>query len=570
MPTRTRPIRQLLVALVLIMQLPALAAFAALLVSHYRAQREEVIEEMVERARGIAVGVRETQQAVERALNGLSAEAPREDGGLAQFHARLQQEVRQGTFDSAALVAPDGRQVLNTRLPIGEPLPRVGPGAMRPFTTGRLTVIDLTTSKITGRPVTGLGIPVLDGHRIAYSLDATLEATRFRDLLRRQQLPEGWILAIIDNEGRIVARVPEHEAYVGRSVTADLQERIHKPIPANYEVFESRTLSSIDVVTAMRRSPVNGWSALVSVPRTQLYTPIWQTGAWLAGGFLLLVGLSLWAVARVSLRITSSIDKLREAAIRLPASNGLVIGELGFAEARELGTTLQRAASDITTARKEVDRVTQGFQRTLLAEIETRQIQTARELHDSVGSSLAGVQLLLSSARHRVTGPAAAPLVEKAMEEVTAAARHVREISRGMMPAGSERGGLRAAIEQFAADLSDLKGVRCTVRTRGDFSAIEPEAATHLYRIVQEATTNAIRHGQCTALRITLARAGAGMRMTIADNGLGCDAEEISATHPGMGLRSMQARARAIDAHLEFGSPPGGGCRVRVSWALPA
>lgn len=570
MPTRTRPIRQLLVALVLIMQLPALAAFGALLVSHYQAQREEVIEEMVERARAIAVSVRETQQAVERALNGLAAEAPRDDAGLAQFHERLRQEVREGRFDSAALVTPDGRQVLNTRVTFGEPLPRVGPGAMRPFTTGRLTVIDLATSSITGRPVTGLGIPVVSGNRIVYSLDATLEATRFRDLLQAQKLPEGWILAIIDNQGRVVARVPEHDDYVGRSVTADLQERIGRPIPANYEVFESRTLSGIDVVTAMRRSPVNGWSALVSVPRTQLYAPIWKTGGWLAAGFMLLLGASLWAATLVSLRITSSIAKLREAAALLPARNGLVIGELGFAEARDLGATLQRAATDITSARKEVDRVTVGFQRTLLAEIETRQIQIARELHDSVGSSLAGVQLLLSSARHSVTGPRAAPLVEKALEEVTAAARHVREISRGMMPAGSERGGLRAAIEQFAADLSDLKGVRCTLRTRGDFSAIEAEAATHLYRIVQEATTNAIRHGQCTALRITLARAGRYLRLSIADNGMGCDAEQISATHPGMGLRSMQARARAIDAQLEFGSPPGGGCRVRVTWALAA
>jgi hypothetical protein len=277
---------------------------------------------------------------------------PIDPAGLPALHARLLQAQRGGDFDAAALLARDGRQLLNTRVPYGQALPpALGPG-LQPFSTGRASVIDVVKSPIADRWVAGLGVPVIQGNRIVYSLNATLDATRFRDLLQAQGLPPGWILAVIDNNGHIVARVPEHDSYVGRTVTADLQERIGKPPSTpGYEIFESRTLAGVDVVTAMRRSPVNGWTSLVSVPRAQLYAPIWRAGAWLLGGFLLVVAGSLWAASRVSGRITSSIERLRDAAARLPSGDGIEVGGLAFAEARELGGTIERAAREITEAR---------------------------------------------------------------------------------------------------------------------------------------------------------------------------------------------------------------------------
>jgi signal transduction histidine kinase len=219
-------------------------------------------------------------------------------------------------------------------------------------------------------------------------------------------------------------------------------------------------------------------------------------------------------------------------------------------------------------ANRELRRVAHEFQQAVLTEVERRQARLARELHDSVASSIAGIALLLGGVRASAGDTRSARLVEKAQEELEQAADEVRQISRGMVPAGGEPGALLQALEQFAQELTELKGVECTVRSRGDLGAIQSEVATHLYRMVQEAANNAIRHGGATQLRVVLVEANGSYRLTLSDNGCGCDVEKLPAGYPGMGLRSMHARAGAIHGQLEVcrRPPRGGGCMVRVSW----
>jgi signal transduction histidine kinase len=104
------------------------------------------------------------------------------------------------------------------------------------------------------------------------------------------------------------------------------------------------------------------------------------------------------------------------------------------------------------------------------------------------------------------------------------------------------------------------------VRARGGFTAIDAETGTHLFRIVQEAAANAIRHGHATELRIVLTEWRGSWRLSVSDDGSGCDFDALSGAHPGLGLRSMQARARAIGGELQLGRSPEGGSRVRVTW----
>jgi signal transduction histidine kinase len=143
----------------------------------------------------------------------------------------------------------------------------------------------------------------------------------------------------------------------------------------------------------------------------------------------------------------------------------------------------------------------------------------------------------------------------------------VRRISRGMMPAGSDAGALLQALEQFAHARQE-EGLWCSVRARGDFNAVAPDVAAQLYRIVQEAVTNAQRHGAATRIRVTLAQAGSRYRLTVADNGSGGKLSRIPGWHPGLGLKSMRARAAAIEGQLSLDVGSAGGCRVRVTWEL--
>lgn len=236
---------------------------------------------------------------------------------------------------------------------------------------------------------------------------------------------------------------------------------------------------------------------------------------------------------------------------------------------RERQLLLQAHGEVLQVSQHMLQRVTRDFNEAVTYEVEQRQAEIARELHDSVGASLAAVSLLLGGARSLSSAPVL-PLLNKAQAQIQDTAEQVRKISRGILPAGTDPGALLAALEQFAHDLCTVSDVTCSVRGRGDLRQIQAATGTHLYRIVQEAATNAMRHGKATLLRITLVRAGDHYRLTVSDNGSGCDFGVPGTPRPGVGIRSMHARARAIGGAAKIGPRPGGGCRVRVTWPSAA
>lgn len=232
---------------------------------------------------------------------------------------------------------------------------------------------------------------------------------------------------------------------------------------------------------------------------------------------------------------------------------------------RERQLLLQAHGEVLQVSQHMLQRVTRDFNEAVTYEVERRQAEIARELHDSVGASLAAVSLLLGGARSLSSAPVL-PLLNRAQAQIQDTVEQVRKISRGILPAGTDPGALLSALEQFAHDLCAVSDISCTVRGRGNLREIQAATGTHLYRIVQEAATNAMRHGKATSLRITLVRAGETYRLTVSDNGTGCDFANPAAPRAGVGIRSMHARARTIGGAVRIGPRPGGGCRVRVTW----
>jgi signal transduction histidine kinase len=568
--TPSRPLRRILLVLVAVTQVPTLITMGALSYVQYQREREAVTDQLVERSRRMAVALRERIEAVQGRLEDLAPQVPDDPSRMGEFQETARAQLRPLGVDAISLAAPSGQLVMNTRISPGSTLPVAAPAVMEIFRQAKRTTIDLTTGAVTGKLVAGVGVPVVRESRIHYALNAGMEPERFRQLIEDQNLPAGWLAAIVDAQGRIVARTPAHERFVGRHVSGTLADRLEAAGGGSgplIGVFEGETLDGIDVVTSMRRSPVTGWTIVVSVPRSVLVAPVWRSAGWLAVFLVLVFGVTISLALFISGRIVSCIAKLRDAAANLPAMQAIDFGGLCFAEAQQLGHTLEDARRRIAQGQAELETVTHNFNRSLIREVEKRQQQVARELHDSVGSSLAGVSLILGSASAAAKDNARlSTLLLKAHEQVSDTAQHVREISRGMTPAGSEAGALLPAIEQFAAHLTQYNHVHCTVHSRGDFSQVPAETGTHIYRIVQEATNNAMRHGAATAIRIMLAESGGRCRLTISDNGLGCNFDTLSNSHAGVGLRSMQARARAMDGVFEIGNRPGGGCRLRVEW----
>lgn len=223
-------------------------------------------------------------------------------------------------------------------------------------------------------------------------------------------------------------------------------------------------------------------------------------------------------------------------------------------------------ASETDALGMRIDEVQRRFDSVLLSELEQQQAHIARELHDSLGSVLAGASLILGSARQLVARETAGPLIDRAITQVTRAAEMSRALSHGLMPVGESSGGVAGALEQLAHDMSLVKGLHCEISIESSASEIDADTGTHVFRVAQEAINNATRHGKASQIDIALTLEDDHYLLSIEDNGTGFDVDTVPVVRPGIGLQSMMARAKAIRGSVEFHRAPGGGCTVVLAW----
>ena len=138
-----------------------------------------------------------------------------------------------------------------------------------------------------------------------------------------------------------------------------------------------------------------------------------------------------------------------------------------------------------------------------------------------------------------------------------------RSLARGLLPVRTETGGLCAALRALAARSRDLYGLEVTFQSEvcPEFVFTETDAS-HLYRITQEALTNASRHGHASLVDISLIAKEDGFALRITDNGVGFVRAAPSA--PGMGLKIMKYRADMIGAKFEIAANKPRGAVVAV------
>jgi PAS domain S-box-containing protein len=176
-----------------------------------------------------------------------------------------------------------------------------------------------------------------------------------------------------------------------------------------------------------------------------------------------------------------------------------------------------------------------------------------RDLHDGLGQELTGVALMLRGLSSRIQQrcPDVVENVNEIIGHLNQSIETARSLARGLLPVRTETGGLSAALRALAARSRDLYGLEVTFRSElcPEFSFAETDAS-HLYRITQEALTNASRHGHASLVDISLTAKEDGFTLRITDNGVGFVRAAPSA--PGMGLKIMQYRADMIGAKFEI------------------
>jgi PAS domain S-box-containing protein len=192
-----------------------------------------------------------------------------------------------------------------------------------------------------------------------------------------------------------------------------------------------------------------------------------------------------------------------------------------------------------------------------------------RDLHDGLGQELTGVSLMLRSLATYLEReyPQSLERVNEIADLVKQSVETARGLAQGLLPVNTD-GGLPEALYALADRNSELYGldVECRVEMAPEMKLSET-TASHLYRIAQEALTNAVRHGSATAVTMHLNVSAARFQLRVADNGVGLGEDRKSSG--GMGLKIMKYRASMIGAMFEIVPSYPQGTVVRVTGQQP-
>jgi len=193
---------------------------------------------------------------------------------------------------------------------------------------------------------------------------------------------------------------------------------------------------------------------------------------------------------------------------------------------------------------------------------EREQRRIGQDLHDGLCQHLAGVEMLAQVlaqklAKKSQNGSARAVEIAKAVRESIS---QTRLLARGLSPVTLESEGLMSALAELALNTEKIFRVRCTFDCPVVVKFDDHAAATHLFRIAQEAVSNAIKHGKAKNLSIQLREDASHLRLRVNDDGVGF--LENFSTSSGMGLRIMQSRIGMVGGTVTIERQPAGGTSV--------
>lgn len=246
-------------------------------------------------------------------------------------------------------------------------------------------------------------------------------------------------------------------------------------------------------------------------------------------------------------------------------------GALLHVQSRFLGHyfLLQRAERNLSSLAQQT-RTPIGI--SAVRQIELERERLGRDLHTGVGQLLVAIRLQLEVVATQLSDPPAA--VRHALDRIatlaTDAGEQVRSLSRRLHPPEWQRLTLEAAVQQLWDNSGIPQSFEASLRIQPLPREPEQEIKVLVYRAVQEALANLVRHAQASRVRMVLEPEGAGAVLKIQDNGVGFDVARLlsapASVASGIGLRSIREQAAALGGKLDIVSSPGG---TRLELVVP-
>jgi PAS domain S-box-containing protein len=207
-----------------------------------------------------------------------------------------------------------------------------------------------------------------------------------------------------------------------------------------------------------------------------------------------------------------------------------------------------------------------------ILEISDRERQRiGQDLHDGLGQHLAGIELMAQALEGRLASDSNdnAPQAAKISLYVRDAIRQTKALARGLSPVDPQPNGLMSALQELTLTAREIFGVKTSFHSSMLVLVPDNSVATHLFRIAQEAVSNAVKHGNARSVQIQLDRGANNLVLSISDDGRGFRPHNNNGR--GMGLRIMSYRAGMIGGTVRVESGNGKGtkvvCAAPISWA---
>ena len=578
-------VRTYMVGLILAVIMPLLA-FSTFLVLRSAEHEQEIMGSVVRDRTAAAAAMIDHELSLLRSrLFVLASSRHLQTGDFAAFYAQASKEDGGPEITLSDL---SGQEIVNTKVPFGEKLPvttdldAIG----RVVATGRADVSDLTWDAITGEPVIAINVPVFHNDRLAYVLSLDV-ASRIPWMLGRLDLPANWIAAVSDRRGLTIGRSRDAARYVGQEVRQIIMDRFRA---ADSGWFPITSRDGVPVYNAFAHVKLSGWAVGMGIPVDILFAPVRRSTL-----ILILVGMATVLAALVmatviARRIARPIGELVTYAGVVGRGDRLALHSTGIKETDAVARSLHQAdeklrrgaeardwavhelraseqkyralAEDLAAANDERTRLL--HQTVEAQEVERRRI--ARELHDSLGQYLTALRLGFDAIEPACMTDETAHLRMSELKDL--AAELGRDFSRmawELRPMALDDLGLRGAITNYLEEWADRSGLHIDLEiTLGD-GRLPAAAETALFRVLQEAITNVIKHSGADQVGVILEATNGEVRLIVEDNGHGFLLDEgttvaLSKTH--LGLLGVRERLALVNGRLEVESAPHGGTTV--------
>ncbi|MDX6593157.1 MAG: hypothetical protein QOJ13_2353 [Gaiellales bacterium] len=196
----------------------------------------------------------------------------------------------------------------------------------------------------------------------------------------------------------------------------------------------------------------------------------------------------------------------------------------------------------------------------------------ARELHDETLQDMASLKLILSSARRSKDPAVVADILNQAVEQITAGIASLRRLINDLRPPVLDNAGVRPALEALVARVASSNPIDVQLHvdlayaSGAETTRLHPQVEDTLYRVVQEALTNVLKHADATSVAVSVVERGDHVELLVRDNGIGIG--ETEGPSGGFGLVGIRERVELVGGSFAVGEYDGGGTELRAT--IPA